>query len=154
MHRSCRFIILFAMLVWTGVASAATGKVIKVLPHLLDSQGRHMLAPSLYDRDAYQAELRKHPDKCSGVRFDVQWRVADITATNNVVLRVEVRGTAKNKPPGELRLEQWLTAPRGGHWTNLTLTGESYKELGGVTAWRVTLWAGDELLGEQKSFLW
>jgi hypothetical protein len=36
----------------------------------------------------------------------------------------------------------------------LDLVGEEYKNFGRVTAWRVTLWEGSRLLGEQKSFLW
>jgi hypothetical protein len=32
--------------------------------------------------------------------------------------------------------------------------GDAYKQFGEVTAWRVSLWSGDQLLGEQKSFLW
>jgi hypothetical protein len=34
------------------------------------------------------------------------------------------------------------------------VTGDEYKKLGELVAWRVTLWDGDKLLAEQKSFLW
>ena len=40
------------------------------------------------------------------------------------------------------------------HWTGLALKGDEYEQFGEVTAWRVTLWEGTQLLGEQKSFLW
>jgi hypothetical protein len=40
------------------------------------------------------------------------------------------------------------------HWDSLTLGGADYKNLGSLIAWRATLWRGDELLAEQKSFLW
>jgi hypothetical protein len=40
------------------------------------------------------------------------------------------------------------------NWTPLTLQGDEYKKIGEVTAWRVTLWDGERLLSEQKSFLW
>ena len=153
MVRSCCSLILLALCAATFSAHAATGKVIKVLPHLLDLKGRHTLSPSLYDRDAYQAELRKNPDKCSGIRFDVQWRGR--SATKEIaVLRVEMRGTAKNNLPSEIILETNVQITGVGRWTALTLDGEKYKEFGEVTAWRVTLWVGDEMLGEQKSFLW
>ena len=56
-----------------AAASAATGKVIKVLPQFLDLKGRHSLSPSLYDRDAYQAQLRDTKTNISGMRFAVQW---------------------------------------------------------------------------------
>lgn len=153
MRRSCHFIIALILLAGTWAASAASGKVVKVLPHLLDLEGRHMLSPSLYDRDAYQAELRKHPEKCSGVRFDVQWRGRSATK-ETALLRVEIRGTAKGAEPVETKLETQVQLTGVGHWAALKLTGEEYQKIGAVTAWRVTLWAGDELLGEQKSFLW
>src|SRR5205814_9854679 len=88
---------------------AATGRIIKVLPHLLDLAGRHSLSPSLYERDAYQAFLRKNPEKCSGLRFDVQWK-AKAADSKRLKLRLEVRGSKAAEP---LVLEE--TAPRN-HW--------------------------------------
>ena len=130
-----------------------TGKVIKVLPQLMEPQGRHTRSPSLYDRDAYQAELRKDMTKVSGIRFDVKWQARG-AAKQTAVLRVEVRGPAKGNLPGELRLETTVDMGRWSHWAVLKLDGEQYKSFGEITAWRATLWAGDELLSEQKSFLW
>jgi hypothetical protein len=40
------------------------------------------------------------------------------------------------------------------HWASASLEGLAYKQFGGVTAWRATLWEGRRLLNEQKSFLW
>ena len=53
----------------TPESEAASAKIIKVLPHLLDRDGRHTLSPSLYERDAYQAILRAHPIQRSALRF-------------------------------------------------------------------------------------
>jgi hypothetical protein len=39
-------------------------------------------------------------------------------------------------------------------WTSPVLNGTAYKNFGAIAAWRVTLWSGDQMLGEQKSFLW
>jgi hypothetical protein len=39
-------------------------------------------------------------------------------------------------------------------WSSLRLEGQNYADLGQVLAWRVSLWQGDQLLAEQKSFLW
>ena len=153
MRRLLIYIVFVCLLVGTLSATAATGKVVKVLPHFLDLKGRHTLSPSLYDRDAYQAELRKNPAKVSGVRFNVQWRARG-AAKETAVLRVELRGTAKGNLPSEAKLEIPVEITGTGHWTALTLDGDNYKNFGEVTAWRVTLWAGDELIGEQKSFLW
>jgi hypothetical protein len=53
-------------------------------------------------------------------------------------------------------LEQALKNPGGSasHWTEVTLDGQAYKNFGAVTAWRVTLWEGQKLIGQQQSFLW
>lgn len=152
-----RFILILAAIGFFAIASsteAATGRVIKVLPQFLDAQGRHALTPSLYDRDAYQAQLREHPDQRSGIRFAIQWK-AHGNGDAQLKLRVEMRGTAHGDLPPRCALEQEVK-PGGlfSHWAYLPLKGEDYKKLGEVTAWRVTLWDGDKLLGEQKSFLW
>ena len=137
-----------------AAASAATGRVIKVLPQFLDLKGRHALSPSLYDRDAYQAHLREHTNEISGMRFAVQWKAAG-ASTGALKLRVEVRGVTHGELPPAVVLEQpvkpgfWFN-----HWVSLPLTGDDYRKIGEVTAWRATLWDGDKMIGEQKSFLW
>jgi hypothetical protein len=154
MRRTIFLFSLCCLLVTASSAEAAAIRVIKVLPHLLDLKGRHTLAPSLYERDTYQAYLRHHPEQCSGMRFDVQWKARG-TAAEPLKLRVEVRGIARGDLPGKTVLETDVQ-PGGwfSHWTPLTITGEEYKKIGEVTAWRATLWQGDRLLSEQKSFLW
>jgi hypothetical protein len=144
----------FALLLATTLpASAATGKVVKVLPHFLDLKGRHSLSPSLYDRDAYQVQLRQHPEQRSGLRFDVQWRARDVK--DKLKLKAELRGTAKGDLPRSTTLESEIPPGRKtSGWASLQLAGEDYKSFGEVTAWRVTLWDGEKLVGEQKSFLW
>jgi hypothetical protein len=132
-------------------AESATAKILKVLPHLLDRDGRHTLSPSLYERDAYQAFLRKNPGQCSGLRFDIQWKAKRLAGTR-LLLRVEIRGSKEAKP---VLLEQpaqpnhWYR-----HWSSVRLDGAAYRRVGEVIAWRATLWEGDRLVAEQKSFLW
>ncbi len=130
---------------------AANAKVVKVLPHRLDRAGRHTVAPSLYERDAYQDHLRKRPEECSGLRFDVQWK-ADPGAT--LKMRVEMRGS-RGKDITRSVLESTVTR-RGffSQWSAVTLQGEEFKKFGELVAWRTTLWDGDVMVGEQKSFLW
>jgi hypothetical protein len=133
---------------------AATGRVLKMLPFYLDLQGRHELSPSLYERDAYQDFLRQHPEKRSAMLFDIQWKVKG-EARAPLKLRLQLRGSAHGETAKELALEK--AVDRGGRysrWTGLKLEGQQYREFGEVTAWRATLWEGDQLLGEQKSFLW
>jgi hypothetical protein len=154
-RRPVACVISILILAVTFSASAATGKVVKVLPHFLDLQGRHTLSPSLYERDAYQARLRKHPEQRSGMRFDILWRGRGATeASEPAKLRLELRGTAKGNLPSETQLETGVVITGTSHWAALTLEGEAYKKFGEITAWRVTLWSGDQLIGEQKSFLW
>ncbi len=154
MLRPILFVLLSCVFAVASPAYAASGRVIKVLPHLLDLQGKHTLSPSLFDRDAYQAFLRQHTNEISGLRFDVEWKVRG-ASYGPLLLRVELRGTAKGNLPSRSVLETQLK-PSGwfGRWTSLPITGEDYKKFGEVTAWRASLWEGDTLLGEQKSFLW
>lgn len=156
MRRPILFL-LFCCVVGLGfTAAGAEGRVIKVLPHFLDLQGRHAMAPSLYDRDAYQAFLREHTNQISGVRFDVQSKVSKASEATwgHLLLRIELRGTAKGNLPSRYVLETAIQPRWFRRWTSLPFTGEDYQKFGQVTAWRVTLWEGETLLDEQKSFLW
>jgi hypothetical protein len=154
MRRLCLFITMGVFLALIAPAQGATGKVIKVLPQFLDLKGRHALSPSLFERDAYQAYLLAHPAEVSGLRFAIQWNATG-PAYGTLKLKVELRGTAKGDLPSQTVLEQ--TVKPGGwfsHWASLPLVGDKYAAFGKVTAWRVTLWEGDRLLSEQRSFLW
>ncbi len=154
MRRALIWLSLVVWLVLALSASAATGRVIKVLPQFLDLKGRNSLTPSLYERDLYQSILLRNTNQCSGMRFQVQWK-AKGQAAAPLKLMLEMRGVAHGDYPKHLTLEKPVE-PRGrySHWTQLDLVGEAYKEFGEVTAWRVTFWEGNRLLGEQKSFLW
>jgi hypothetical protein len=154
MRRALIWLAFVCWLATTLPVGAATGRIIKVLPQFLDLEGRNSLSPSLYDRDAYQAILRRHPERRSGRQFNVEWK-AKGPAWGPLKLRVELQGTAAGDLPQQLVMEK--PVQRGGwfsRWSVVKLTGEDYKKLGEVTAWRVTLWEGETLLGEQKSFLW
>jgi hypothetical protein len=135
-------------------AAAGTGKVIKVLPQFLDHEGRQALTPSMYDRDAYQAQLRLHPELRSGICYNIRCKTKG-PFYEVIKLRVELRGIARGDLPSHLTTDK-LIEPTGplGHWTEVYLKGKEYEDFGEVTAWRVTIWEGDHLLGEQRSFLW
>ena len=147
-------LILALCLVVCAAASAATGRVIKVLPQFLDLKGRHAISPSLYDRDAYQAYLRLHTNDISGMRFAVQWKASGTSAAT-LKLRVEIRGVTHGELPPVTVIEQDVK-PGGwySHWASLPLAGDDFRKIGEVTAWRATLWDGDKMISEQKSFLW
>ena len=130
-----------------------SGGVVKVLPLVLDQKGHDAVSPSLFDRDAYQAYLRLHTNDISAVRFDVLWKASD-AKDSKLKLRAELRGIGAGGLPKQTVLETEVTPGFFRSWTSLTLGGGDYKNFGEVVAWRVTLWNGDALLGEQKSFLW
>jgi hypothetical protein len=135
-------------------AGGATGRILKVLPQFLDLNGQHTISPSLYERDAYQAFLRQHPEQRSGIRFAVQWKTHG-AVFGSLKLRVELRGTARGDLPSQTVLETELKPGSWwSQWTFVPLTGADYQKFGDTTAWRVTLWEGDDQVAEQTSFLW
>ena len=134
----------------TGGCSTAP-RVVKVLPHFTDVEGRVALSPSLYERDAYQARLRAHPAERGGLQFDIQWRAPD---TGRLKLLVEMRGALSNRVT-TAKLE--LPLAKGGrfsHWSTAAVPAADYPKFGELVAWRVTLWNNTNLLADQKSFLW
>lgn len=134
-------------------ASAKSAKIIKVLPHYVDRDGRTALSPSLFERDAYQAILRQDRSQCSALRFDVQWK-AKTSAPSELKLRLElVTSTASRERP--LVLEQPVRPKAiGSRWSRIRLEGEAFRGAGEVIAWRASLWDADRCLAEQRSFLW
>ena len=144
-------LLILALLLAIPAAQAGSAKVLKVLPHYLDDKGRMALNPSLFARDAYQSYLRLNPDKRSGVKFDVNWRGRGL---GQLKLRLELRG-ARGQGPTTVTLEETVGSTGWfSKWTTLRFTEEQSKAFGDLTAWRATLWSGDKMVAEQKSFLW
>ena len=145
--------ILFSLALFASIAAAdSAGNLLKVLPQYLDLQGRASLSPSLYERDAYQAQLLAKPEQRSGLVFNVQWKSKN---TANLKVYVEARGVVRNSKLQTFVWEKSVT--RHGwfsQWEKISVPASQYKELETLTAWRVTLWDGTKLLSEQKSFLW
>lgn len=147
--------LLVAAVLGADSSFAASGSLIKVLPEYLDLKGRNALSPSLYERDVYQVTLREHPERQSAMRFYIQWKSRK-PVWEPLLARVELRGITEGKVPRRYVLERSLSNPGGptSHWTDLTLSGDDYKKFGSVTAWRVTIWEGQTLIGQEQSFLW
>lgn len=146
-------LMLWLSCAWAGGVQAASGKIQKFLPHYLDLEGLHTRAPSLYERDAYQAWLRDHPDKVGGRRFDILWNARRLQG-DTARIRIELR-TSKSGLTDPIVIEENVE-PRAflGRWSRITVKGEQYVRMGVIMAWRITLWDGDRLLDEQRSFLW
>lgn len=132
----------------------ASVRVLKVLPHFLDAKGLHALSPSLFERDAYQAHLKDHPNEVSTMRFDVHLRLYD-SDLEDVQVRVEAR-FGKGDSIETIKTSVPLKKPKWGKrtWTNVTLDKKAYDAKSQLIAWRVTLWQGDMKLDTQTSFLW
>jgi hypothetical protein len=150
-----RFIPLAWVVLWAGLVPAVAGeaRILKVLPHWLDAQGRHALQPSLYERDAYQAKLRTEPGLAKGLRYDVQWKAPGISA-DGLVLRLELRAGAGAGAQSTTLEASAKPGWNGRGWCRLKLSDEQFQSLGQVTAWRATLRRGDGEIAEEKSFLW
>lgn len=148
-----RWFIVMALMLVAGVSQveAAKARVTKVLPHLLDEKGRHSLSPSLYERDAYQAHLRKNPELAKAMRFDIRWAGINLKR-DSLKLRMELRVSGE---PNKIVIEEAIK-PLGvsGSWSQLTLKGEEFKKAGKLIAWRAILLENDQEVAELKSFLW
>ena len=148
-----RWIIFALALVLVPTAFAGEGRVIKVLPLYLDNKGRDSLLPSLYERDAYQALLRKHADQRKALRFAIQWKAHKVDWTKTRLV-VETRGVENNAFVNKTSEHRLHKAGWFSKWENIDISGKDFETMGELAAWRVTLWEGDRKIGEQKSFLW
>jgi hypothetical protein len=143
--------ILFALGLYAGVLLGAEGKVIKVLPHFVDFQGRHTLSPSLYERDAYQELLRNHPEKRAGLQFEVLWKVSS-RVSGPLRLKMELRGgDSGSLETLEMDVKRGFF---GRRWSRMVLDAKQFARVRTVTAWKATLLQGEEIVAESNSFLW
>jgi hypothetical protein len=149
-----RFFIAIAVAVLLAPAArAGEGSVAKVLTQLLDKQGRHARSPSLYERDAYQFQLRKNPALCEGVRLAVQWKAKKVD-WSKLRLRAEMRGVLENTQHTVTLEEPAKKSGWFGHWSEFRIEGADFKAFGRLVAWRVSLLEGDRELDHLQSFLW
>jgi hypothetical protein len=159
-RRALSLMLCFGLLVHSGVLRAAESvatvpgsRILKVLPHLVDAEGRVAQAPSLFQRDAYQAHLRKHPEKVSTQRFDVHCKVFRRQGTD-LKLRLTLR-TANRAESNPLVLEAPLKSGLWGRaWQSLALDPEAYRAAGKVVAWRMEMLENEAVISTQASFLW
>lgn len=148
-----RFFIALAIFCLAPLVQAGEGSVVKVLPQLLDKQGRQTLSPSLYERDAYQFHLRKTPSLRGGVRLAVQWKAKKVEWTN-LTLRAEMRCLLGDRLHIVTMEEPAVKNGYFSSWAEFRIEGADYTTFGQLVAWRVTLWQDDHQLGQLESFLW
>ena len=136
-------------------------RIIKVLPSLLDAEGRASLHPSLYERDAYQALLRKESGKVAGLRFDILWKARPASGNGPVrplVLKLELRGSSQGvaaRGGNTLVVERPIAGSQvGRRWSQVVLGPEEFRRVGEVSAWRATLLEDQRVVASTQSFLW
>src|SRR4051812_32842272 len=139
----------------SGVQTGALpfeAKIVKVFPHLFDAKGRNFLYSNLFEKDEYQVHLREDPREISGRGFDLQLKSGG--RRQPLKLKIEVRGS-KLDVGKIVTLETEVQPSRMfSKWSSLTVDKQKHQEIGEVTAWRATLWDGNEQIAEQESFLW
>ena len=146
-------IVLLLLLAGSPMVWGGPDRIIKVLPHYVDLQGRHAVSPSLFERDAYQAMLRQNPLKQGGRQFDIQWK-ARKRAGRTLQLRLELV-TIHHVKGSPFTVDLDVTPTGTFHrWKRVKLDKALTDRLGEIIAWRVTLREGGAELSEQKSFLW
>ncbi|MCD6340126.1 MAG: hypothetical protein J7M29_12205 [Verrucomicrobia bacterium] len=154
MRKAWLCFLLLALAAPAGVEAAASGRILKVLKFYVDAKGRHARSPSLYQRDAYQAWLRQHPEARGGLRICVHWAANREAQKEGLRLRAELI-TANSSKAKPIVVERAVRRGfLGRKWDALELLGKPYRKAGRLIAWRVTLWSGKKLLAEERSFLW
>ncbi len=150
-----RFIALamLSLALLAPAAHAGEAMVLKVLPQYLDKRGHHSLSPSLYERDAYQAVLRKSPPSQGGVRLAVEWKAKKVD-WSHLTMRAEMRCLLNDTMHTVTLQEPVVKNGWFRNWSEFKVTGDDYKKFGHLIAWRVTLWDGDKQLSAMESFLW
>ncbi|MBP5761162.1 MAG: hypothetical protein J6W90_07285, partial [Verrucomicrobia bacterium] len=91
--------------------------------------------------------------KCSTIRFDVHWRNT-LKNFDDLSITVEMRGAKTNSPT--ISFSEKISPRKSiwSHWTKIRIPEESFQELKGLAAWRVLIKDGDEVLKEERSFMW
>lgn len=145
--------LLWILLTLCHLPAQAEGQVYKVLPHLLDLNGRHRDAPSLFARDAYQEFLRSHPDQVSGLSFDVLWKCPN--GHKRVLnLKIEIRGSNNYQSIPFSKVVPVQAKKAFKTWTSIILSKEELESIGKIVAWKVSLVEEGVELAGHYSFLW
>ena len=107
---------------------------------LIQGEGRKRL---------YGAVSRKEREDRKGQYYSVRWRASEAGEP----VRVEFAYRQASTGSQVKVLQHELQAAKTGV-VEFSIAGESYRTGGRVLSWRMRLYQGEALLGEQKSFLW
>jgi len=156
MHLKSVYRILFLIICFSVVApftAEAEGKVYKVLTHLLDLKGKHRLSPSLFERDAYQEQLRANPQLVSGAAFEIHWKAKDGHKKDNVI-QIQIRGSKNYQDKPLTKTIKVKGRKYFKTWSRITLSKKEMQDIGKIVAWKVSLLDEEKVISEHFSFLW
>jgi hypothetical protein len=102
------------------------------------------------DYHLYGAVTREQQLARAGHYYSIFWKAEDRSAP--LLVRFEYRQA--NSGLEEVSQEVPVDDIRRSNLTRFQVTGDPYHERGPVTAWRVSLVRGEEVLASQESYLW
>lgn len=86
----------------------------------------------------------------AGHYYAVNWKAADRSQPVTVKFAFRQANTGLDTTT----IEQTVTDVRRSNWTKFQVTGSDYHSRGRVTAWKLTLERGGQILASQQSYLW
>ena len=128
--------------------------VLKVNRTLLDPLGHETdVVGNLKGEAVYQYALRHDPNRQTGARFHIKWKSPKRAERIRLVLELQGLSTTNESTRATLTANQ-PDMDGWAEWTTVDITGEQFKKLGEIMAWRVTLYSGDRVMAEQPSANW
>ncbi|MDK3156461.1 hypothetical protein QPK87_07710 [Kamptonema cortianum] len=104
-------------------------------------------------RANYQVQLSQSRYNQYGMRFNVHWG-GEGPVLPNLTLKLELRGVMGDTPTKKTLFCDFTDFRRGSRWTEIEISGDDYRALGQLTAWKVSLISDGQVLAEKRSFLW
>jgi hypothetical protein len=98
----------------------------------------------------YGAVTKEQIEEKKGQYFVITW--VNKGPAKNVEARLEYRQSKTKDIVRTLSLR--YPAADGANRSQFSVLGKAFQEGGEIQSWRFTLWSGDELLAESKSFIW
>lgn len=98
----------------------------------------------------FGAVTKEQQEEKKGQYFVISW--VNKGAAQNIEARFEYRQI--NTRDVVRKLSVFHTGADGANRSQFSVVGKAFKDGGEVASYRITLWSGDELLAESKSFIW
>jgi hypothetical protein len=139
----------------SSVSKGPGGEISKVKPyHLQPLEFLRTTDPSVHFERAhylYGAVSLAEKMERAGHYYSIFWKVDDASSPVKVRMEYRQKLTGLNV---KIKEEDVAAPRRGSNRTQLQVTGAEYQTDGPVTAWRLQILRGKEVLASQQSFLW